>query len=72
MIHDRARGSCSSRTRITNTLEEINMNKRHQRSAGVDENFSSTAALAGTGALLGLRSEAFAAEPPPETGEDSR
>ena len=29
--------------------------------------FLSTAALAGTGAILGLRSEALAAEPPPET-----
>ncbi len=29
--------------------------------------FLGTAALAGTGALLGLRSESFAAEPPPET-----
>ena len=29
--------------------------------------FLSTAALAGTGALVGLRSEALAAEPPPET-----
>ncbi len=29
--------------------------------------FLSTAALAGTGAILGLRSEAMAAEPPPET-----
>jgi NitT/TauT family transport system substrate-binding protein len=31
--------------------------------------FLSTAALAGTGALLGLRSDAFAAEPPPETSK---
>ena len=29
--------------------------------------FLNTAALAGTGAVLGLRSDALAAEPPPET-----
>ena len=34
---------------------------------GADREFLSTAALAGTGALLGLQSDSLAAEPPPET-----
>ena len=42
------------------------MNKRHQDRWSRRE-FLSTAALAGTGALLGLQSDSLAAEPPPET-----
>jgi len=42
------------------------MTKRHNDQWSRRE-FLSTAALAGTGTLLGLRSGAFAAEPPPET-----
>ncbi len=47
-------------------LKEINLNKRHHDRWSRRE-FLSTAALAGTGALLGLQSNSFAAEPPPET-----
>lgn len=52
--------------RITNTLKEINLSKRHNDHWSRRE-FLSTAALAGTGTILGLRSDMFAAEPPPET-----
>ncbi len=52
--------------RITNTLKEINLSKRHNDQWSRRE-FLSTAALAGTGALLGLQSSSLAAEPPPET-----
>jgi NitT/TauT family transport system substrate-binding protein len=53
-------------TRFANTLKEINLNQRHNDQWSRRE-FLSTAALAGTGALLGLQSDSFAAEPPPET-----
>jgi NitT/TauT family transport system substrate-binding protein len=51
---------------ITNTLKEINLSKRHNDRWSRRE-FLSTAALAGTGAVLRLRSDSFAAEPSPET-----
>ncbi len=52
--------------RITNTLEEINLSKRPNDLWSRRE-FLSTAALVGAGTLLGLQSDLFAAEPPPET-----
>jgi NitT/TauT family transport system substrate-binding protein len=51
---------------ITKTLKEINLSKRPNDQWSRRE-FLSTAALAGTGALLGLQSDSLAAEPPPET-----
>jgi NitT/TauT family transport system substrate-binding protein len=52
--------------RIMNTLKEINLNKRYNDRWSRRE-FLSTAALAGTGTLLGWQSTSLAAEPPPET-----
>ena len=47
-------------------LKENHLSKRHNDQWNRRE-FLTTAALAGTGVVLGLRSEAIAAEPPPET-----
>jgi NitT/TauT family transport system substrate-binding protein len=52
--------------RIMNTLKEINLNKRYNDRWSRRE-FLSTAALAGTGTLLGWQSTSLAAEPPLET-----
>jgi NitT/TauT family transport system substrate-binding protein len=52
--------------RITNTLTEIDLGKRHNDQWS-RRDFLTAAALAGTGALLGLQSGSLAAEPPPET-----
>jgi NitT/TauT family transport system substrate-binding protein len=52
--------------RIMNTLKEINLSKRHNNQWS-RRDFLTTAALAGTGAVFGLRSDSLAAAPPPET-----
>ena len=51
---------------VRDRLKEINLSKRHNDQWSRRE-FLKTAALTGTGALLGLPSETRAAEPPPET-----